>query len=396
MNKKIKAYYYGNTSTYDEYNPAYVMRKKYSSEILYLIASKDKYSISASEISNLLSGNFGEVEATLKELERIGAISSYEGNYKVNFSIFLEEDLKYAESHFKKHSHVAYLAIQRNLPCIKEKIGNLVHYKLFSPERWLYHVICDHIFDGHAFEYLEKKDLICTTKNQVGQRNYIIYGFEENEFVENFSNQLLCSSNNYKSNKYTFNSFGDSNGDRKDFFRFFKKLAKSNAELTSNESLNNIYLKLNERANKEFTFKSGELLTHILSTDLIYSEFDEVERELIDFLIAFEYIEIIDGICKCKVPVFMPSDEQIILEISEIIMESISDIFSICLVEFENENIELTSFKHEIDRKEVAVEIWHQFFGQLNELLILSEVVALREHKAGEGHYYRSLMIQDK
>ena len=51
--------------------------------------------------------------------------------------------------------------------------------------------------------------------------------YEDDDLVEKNSNKLLCSSNNYKCPGFIFNSFGDSNGLRKDLFRFFKLAQKS-------------------------------------------------------------------------------------------------------------------------------------------------------------------------
>lgn len=57
--------------------------------------------------------------------------------------------------------------------------------------------------------------------------------------MQNHSNKLLCSSNNYRSQNFIFNSFGDSDGTRKDMFRFFRQVEKNLESATPFNELNN-------------------------------------------------------------------------------------------------------------------------------------------------------------
>ena len=86
----------------------------------------------------------------------------------------------------------------------------------------LYHILCNNTFDNYSLKYLMDKWLIRDYKKNPGNRNYIIIGYEKSDFVNDYSNKLLCSNNRFKCNYITFNSFGDTDGARKDLYRYFR------------------------------------------------------------------------------------------------------------------------------------------------------------------------------
>lgn len=54
-NGKLNFYYFGDIGEYDSYNPAYVCNKRYASEILYLIAKNEPFSICKFEVAKVLN-----------------------------------------------------------------------------------------------------------------------------------------------------------------------------------------------------------------------------------------------------------------------------------------------------------------------------------------------------
>jgi len=92
-NKKLNFYFFGEIGEYDCYNPSYVCSKEYVSEILYLIAQNEPFSISKIEIAEFLNIKEETVEYNIKNLELINAIEIKDGGYRVKFPAFLEEDI---------------------------------------------------------------------------------------------------------------------------------------------------------------------------------------------------------------------------------------------------------------------------------------------------------------
>lgn len=279
-----------------------------------------------------------------------------------------------------------------------EKISHLKCSTLYSNERVLYHIICDKIFDDSAFEFFEERGTFCTSKPQPGDRNYIIVAYQQSEEVEKQSNKLLCSSNNYESSIFTFNSFGDGNGERKDFYRFIRLIQKNTDTASSFSELNEAYNKILDSMNKGLASKCGELIYKIIEGNYKYNQLTEVEKPLINFLKELEYVDtdMENNTISIIIPVFYESEKTtIIRELSDIILTNIFPIVKEVFEKFQVTSADLTSIKHNVDLKEIANELWHQIFGATNEYLVKGGFVSSPNNINGEGRYLRSLIIND-
>jgi len=395
MNKRINLYYFGEIGTYDKYNPAYVCNNMFASEILYLIAKNKPFTITKEEIINTLNIELNVFEETINALKEINLIDIKGCYYKVNFPIFLVEDLDVLDKLLNNIGKAIGEIFIENKQFIYSKLFSLSSYKYFSKERLLYHIICDYIFDGTAFDFFSEKDLFCVSKIQPGNRDYIAIGYEDNEIVGIHSNKLLCSSNNFKSDNFVFNSFGDSNGQRKDMYRFFRMTQKSLENTTKSQELNFAYIKIIDKCNRDIAKKCGKLILKILNSNINYLELNECEKELAVFLKELNYIsyDTDTSIIAIKVPVFNESDIEIINEISTFILDELFDTVKELFIEFENNAKELTSIQHNVDIKEILNELWHQVFGITNEYLVEKEFVAAPENINGEGRYFQSFSV---
>lgn len=90
---RLNFYYFGDIGEYDCYNPADVCSKEYASEILYLIAANEPFSISMQEISSSLNIEYEKTNDILKNLQLINAIEVKDNTYRIKFPVFLEEDV---------------------------------------------------------------------------------------------------------------------------------------------------------------------------------------------------------------------------------------------------------------------------------------------------------------
>lgn len=397
MNKKLDIYFFGESGPYDEFNPGYVCSKEFVPEILYLIAYNEPYSIARDEIIEIIKINGEEFDNIIESLKRIDAIYIVQNKYKLKFPVFLEEDMPLLDKHFKNIGEVVGNKIINKKDQIYIEMSKLSNYNFFPKERLLYHVICDDIFDGTAFDFFEKKNIFSSSKLQPGNRNYIIFGYEDSEGVQNHSNKILCSSNNYSSKSFTFNSFGDSDGIRKDMFRFFRQVEGNLEDATPFNDLNLDYIKIIEQKNSEIVERCGKLVWKSYKNEINYNQLSKIEKDMVKFLVKLEYLSIDekDNTIVCNVPVFQGSDNEIINEISDIVLNQICDIVKSTFDKFEKEATELTAIRHENSMKEVAIELWHQIFGFTNEYLSKIGFIQSPKYVKGEGRYLRSLHIYD-
>jgi hypothetical protein len=398
MNKKLNFYFFGEIGEYDKYNPEFVCSREYTSEILYLIAKNEPFTICRFEIARFLNIKEEVVVNIINNLELINAVEVKDNTYMVKFPVFLEEDVVEMERYFHNVGEIIGKKIIDMKDMIYEKVSHLRCFKYHSYERILYHIICDEIFDGTAFEFFTKKNTFCASKLQPGNRDYIIVGYEDSELVENHSNKILCSSNNYRSSGFIFNSFGDSNGLRKDMFRFFRLMQKSIGSASTFDAVNILYNKVLDRMNKKIAYECGTLICNIIENDITYSQLSEEEKNIVQFLKELEYISIKDdeSIISLDIPVFYDFElSTIIKELSDSILVNIFPIVKEIFDNFEINASTLTPVKHKVAIKETANEVWHQIFGATNEYLVKEGFVATPNNIDGQGMYLRSLTIAE-
>lgn len=394
-NNKLNLYYFGDTGNYDRYNPAYVCSKEDAYEILYIIASNEPFSISKYEIVNSLNISEEKFDDIINSLQLIDAIEVNDNTFRIKFPVFLEEDVIKMEGYLSNIGQVIGDKIISLSNELNEKLSNLECAKYHSKDRILYHIICDDIFDGTAFDFFTEKNIFSTSKLQPGNRNYIIVGYEDSKIVETHSDKLLCSSNNYESSGFVFNSFGDSNGSRKDMYRTFRLIQKSIDNATPFHGLNIAYNRVMDDMNKEIARSCGQLISNIISKNTKYNQLTEKEKNLVDFLKELEYVEINEftNSILVNVPLFYASEKTIIEDISDTILLELFLVLREIFQNFESNAADLTSVRHKVDIKEIANELWHQIFGSTNEYLVKKGFVALPNNIDGEGRYLKSITI---
>lgn len=396
--RKLNFYFFGDIGEYDNYNPAYVCNSEYAPETLYLIAKHEPFTLSKSEIVELLKVNEEIITSITNNLQVIDAIEVKDDTYRVKFPILLEEDVIEMEHYINNIGEIIGKKVIHIKDIIYRKISELRCSRYHSYERILYHVICDEIFDGTAFEFFTERNLFSTSKMQPGNRDYIIVAYEDGHLVEKNSNILLCSSNNYRSAGFTFNSFGDSNGLRKDMFRFFRLTQKSIDSASTFHNVNKLYNRALDKLNKEIAFECGTLISKISWHNIEYSELSEKEKYAAQFLEELEYISIDEeyNTIKVNVPIFYDFEATtVIKEISDIILLDIFPIVKEVFDDFEVNASKLTPVRHGVNIKEIANEVWHQIFGATNEYLVKRGFVAEPSHIDGQGRYLRSVTIPE-
>jgi len=396
VNTKFNFYFFGDIGEYDNYNPANVCNKEYTSEILYLIAKNEPFSLNECEIAKFLDIKEDVVTSVINNLELINAIEVKNNTYRIKFPAFLQKDVIEMESYIDNIGEIIGKKIMQMKDLLYKKVLELKCSKYHSCDRILYHIICDRIFDGTAFEFFTERNIFCSSKIQPGNRDYIIVAYEDSDLVEKYSNMILCSSNNYRSSGFTFNSFGDSNGQRKDMFKFFRLTQKSVNNASQFDDINISYNKILDNMNKEMVFKCGMLICNIINQNIKYNQLSAKDKNLAQFLEKLEYISINtnDDSISVAVPIFYDFEiDTVIKNLSDIILINIFQIVKEVFENFEINALKLTSIKHNVDIKEIANELWHQIFGSTNEYLVREGFVSTPDSINGQGRYLKSLTI---
>ncbi len=249
----------------------------------------------------------------------------------------------------------------------------------FSIEVNLYHILCGMVFDGSFFDYLSENGTLATSRQHPSGLDYLIIIYEKCYALQTLSNGLLCSYNRLVNGKCSLQSFGDANGDRFDFYRFFRLMERKNLPAKFKDA--EVILRENfGGANKD------ALLSDVLS--LVQT--GRCAPATMKLLEQFGYTQN-GNIC---VPVYTPEHQKHITEIGCIIEKCLGETMSRTLRDLAT-SIDITAVKHGVNRLEIANELYHILFGSINEELVLRKIVAEPQSIPGEGRYFRCIEMYE-
>lgn len=352
--KDIDIFYFNDLGEYDEYNPSFFLDRDNASKLIYYIA-QSPYNESVESLNEKLEGNYKEI---LDGLVNINALSIKDNKYKVNFPVFFEEDVKLIINEIKPY-----------LNTIMDSIKSVLNEFNYNKKE-LYHILCNNTFDNYSLKYLMDKWLIREYKKNPGNRNYIIIGYEKSDFVNDYSNNLLCSNNRFKCNYIIFNSFGDTDGSRKDFYRYFRLKQQGK----------NLFKEIDSY------MSSINNDQEILRNNLINTINGKGDKDTIKLLNDLEYMNG-NEIC---VPILI-NDGYKYLGLK--VMDSILDIIKII---FEKVRLlDITPNRNEVSKLDTLNEVWHIVFGLINEEFVKDGIVEAPEYKEGEGRYLKCIYRSD-
>lgn len=247
----------------------------------------------------------------------------------------------------------------------------------FSAQENLYHVLCGMVFDGYFFDYLCSTDALATSRVHPSGLDYLSVIYEDCPELKTLSDDLLCSYNRLANDKCALQSFGDGQGNRFDFYRFFRLLEQGNPEPKFRQA-EQLLLKAFGKADKDA----------LLSQALLLVLNGKCEPDVLRLLECFGYAK--DG--KLCVPVYRPEHRQYIMEIASIAEQAIGDAIAQALLEIAN-SADLTAAKHGVNPLEITNELYHILFGSINDELVRRGIVAQPRYLPGEGRYLRCVEI---
>jgi predicted PP-loop superfamily ATPase len=392
---KLDLFYFGDIGKYDAFNPAHVCAQEYAAEILYLIASRAPYELSEAEIARLLGVEQETMRPVIDSLLRIKAIERRDDMYRICFPAFLQGDVQQMRGILSSASD----SVVRTLERLKSQLVPIAQrfrcHRQFSVGRILYHVICDSVFDDRAFACFEKERLLCASKPQPGNRDYLMIGYEACEEVAQNSNLLLCSSNNYSFDGVRFNSFGDSDGRRKDMYRFMRMFASEPHGLAQFlDRVEDIEMLLSSDM-ESIASRCSSMVKRVVSNDVYWTDLtDDAETALLLSELGYVSRRQDDNHLSMMVPVFYPDEQPLIAAVSDIVLPQIDDAVKRAFDSFLMRTGDFTAVRHGVNIEEIGNELWHQTFGLTNERLAETGYVDQPPHIDGQGRFFRSIRME--
>lgn len=246
----------------------------------------------------------------------------------------------------------------------------------FPPERHLYHLLCGGVLDGTIFDHLEQHQLVSTGKPLSTGADCLTIVYEDHSVLNGFSDGLLCSFNRLRTEQCTFVSFGDSKGYRRDLYRWFmcRSLLKPElADTPLDAMLATATLEsLRAEAGKQWQ---------------AYMQGTPIPAPWLDVFSHFGYLS---G-SSPTIPVYTHSEiDTCLSSLDELVIPLLLPILDEALRDIAASN-NLTAIKHGVKPADMANEVYHILFGQINEQLVCSGIVTTPPEVPGEGRYLRCI-----
>jgi len=134
--------------------------------------------------------------------------------------VFLREDAAALKRATEEKAESLSLIIKRGINEIRPVCAKIENG--FSVEENLWHILCGMVFDGYFFDYLSKNGVLSVSRMHCTRLDYLTVIYEKCGELNELSDGLLCSYNRFANEKCSLQSFGDADGERFDFYRFFR------------------------------------------------------------------------------------------------------------------------------------------------------------------------------
>ena len=288
--------------------------------------------------------------------------------------VFLREDAAVLHTEIAPKAAALADLLQNSMKEIRDCCGKTNNG--FPVELNLYHILCGMVFDGAFFDYLSGRGALAISRQHPSGLDYLSVIYEKCGELQSLSDGLLCSYNRFVNEKCSLQSFGDANGDRFDFYRFFR--------LTEQGTVNGKFKDADALLADLGSVSKDRLLSEVVSLT-VSGRCDPTVMALLEL---FEYAR--DG--KICVPVYTPAHQKYIAEIESIVEKCLGNAMNDTLIELAG-SIDITAVRHGVDRMEIANELYHIVFGSLNEELVVRKIVAAPDHIPGEGRYFKCVEL---
>lgn len=337
--------------------------------ILSLIAQSSRGTITYYECA----GRFGA--GTLRKLVDGGILRTDGTSLAFDCPVFLREDAPVLH-------HETAAKSKRLASLLEDRISEIraccsLIKNGFSVEINLYHILCGMVFDGGFFDYLCGKGALAVSRQHPSGLDYLNVIYEKCRELSDFSDRLLCSYNRLVNEYCSLQSFGDANGSRFDFFRFFRLMEKGSVPA----NFKDIAAIFQENYGED---RKSAFLADVVS--LI--KLGKCTPTTLAVLERFGYMEK-GTFC---VPIYTPEHQKHIAEIENIVENILGEALPDTLLELSS-TIDITAVRHGVNRLEIANELYHILFGSINEELVEAGIVANPLSVSGEGRYFKCIEV---
>jgi len=382
--KNLNIYYFdNNVGDFDEFNPRFVMEQPYCKKIIEYLSQYKAYTVSMLALERKFKATKSEIEKAIKLLNNISAIKIKEDKLCLNLVFFNSTDIKKIKriiiNNLKND-----LAFYENYFSTCEKYMSTL-YPTINPKDTLYHLVCGKIFDGSLFDYLEKENLLKQSFKQKNNRDYMIIAYQNSPTCNNLNKKLYCSFNHARYNQNSLTSFGNAYGERYDYFRYFQLRDK-----------NKLYGKFIDLHKELKDYDKETIMKNLLEClqNIIQNNNIDKNNKFYEILINTNYIT---KDYKINVPIFDEYKqklelihEKIINDLGQVIITNLNKIKKAVL------SSNILCVNHGVMEEQLLNELWHIYFGLLNNFLVDKKIVAKPQQFKGEGKYLKCIYYFDK
>lgn len=310
----------------------------------------------------------------LRKLMDGGILRSSDTALVFDCPIFLREDADVLQTKIASKASALADLLDNSMTAIRDCCGRIKNG--FPVELNLYHILCGMIFDGYFFDFLSNMGAVATSRQHLSGLDYLSVIYEKCEELQSFSDSLLCSYNRFVNAKCSLQSFGDAQGNRFDFYRFFRLM-----------ELGTLPDKFTD-AKAQIDNLGGANKDHLLEEVVSLVKTGRCDPAAMELLELFGYVK--EGtIC---VPIYTPEHQKCIVEIENIVEKCLGNAVSNILIELAG-SLDITAVRHGVNPKEIANELYHIVFGSINEILVARGSVAIPRYISGEGRYFKCIEI---
>lgn len=343
---------YPADTPYDADNPRYVLSLCGVDAVLQIVM-ENPYALTA--------GDLAEKEL-VGALLRVDVLQEKNGYLAVAAPFFMAKDAAVLQELSRK----AACGIADVLTEHKETLLRIISEldNGYSAERNLYHVLSGYVFDGLLFDWLEQQRLVTTSRVHRSGLDYLVILYEDCEALNRYSNRLLCSYNRFTAEGKGFVSFGDSDGERRDFYRYVRLRDAG---------------RLPQEACRYLEYPAKTLIES-------FERLISGERIDTGHMEAFEYF----GYCingEIAVPVYDEKARKVAEQLCSFVLAVAKGALEEALSAIEGER-RLAAAAHGVPAKDLANEVYHLIFGEVNERLVWAGIVAAPPCRHGEGRYF--------
>ena len=236
----------------------------------------------------------------------------------------------------------------------------------------IYNLLCGAVFDGCFFDRLAEAGIVTVSKpGKYGDFLPVIY--EDEAKLNRLSAEILCSYNRLSGKAGVFSSFGDADGIRKDMFRWYQKIISDPERMQTMVGTSDVSQIRDVFASEFVRYANGS-------------------RPVEPFRSIFEDLGYMRQGVVC-VPVYCAEGKKnLVGKLDELTADIVFDDIAGALREVSSASV-LTAVKHGVEVPDIANEVYHLIFGQINEALVRGGLAAAPKYRPGEGRYFKCFEI---